>query len=80
MPATCGSCGMPMKVKNDFGGQNTGCPYCRFCAPDGVLRTREAVRGGWVDFVMRTECLTREEAEKKVDARMSVLPAWKRTA
>jgi hypothetical protein len=67
---------MPMQVPADFGAQNTSCAYCRFCAPCGVLKSRGEVRAGWVDFIMRTECLTREEAEKKVDAAMAVLPAW----
>lgn len=76
MAQSCASCGMPMNVPADFGGGNTSCAYCRFCAPGGVLKSREQVRGGWIDFIMRTECLTREEAEKKVDTRMAQLPAW----
>jgi len=71
---------MPMTIKGDHGAGDLSCAYCRFCAPSGTLKSRGEVRAGWIDFVMRAQCLTREEAEKKVDTAMQDMPAWKRQA
>jgi hypothetical protein len=63
----CESCGMPIKEGK----------YCQYCAPDGVLKSKEEVREGWVSFTVKSEGILREEAEKKVDEAMAKMPAWK---
>ena len=70
----CESCGMPMLQPEDYGASR----YCKYCAPDGKLRSRAEVREGWINVVIKMENITREEAEKKVDEVMPKMPAWKR--
>jgi len=73
----CESCGMPMENAEMHGAGDEGCKYCKFCAPDGNLKPREEVREGWIGFAMATDKINREEAEKKIDAEMAKMPAWK---
>ena len=73
----CESCGMPMQRPEDHGAGDATNKYCRYCAPDGRLKSREDVREGWINAVMKMENLLREEAEKKVDEAMPKMPAWK---
>ena len=73
----CESCGMPMQRKEDFGGgdmENKCCSHC--CTPDGKLKGREEIKEGWIGYVMNTENISREEAEKKVDEQMAKTPVW----
>lgn len=72
---TCESCGMPMSKPEDHGGDSE--KYCKYCAPDGKLRTREEVREGWIIATMKMEGISREDAEKKVDETMPKMPAWR---
>ena len=73
----CESCGMSMYNAVDFGGGQTTSKYCRYCAPDGVLRSREEIRESWISAVMRMEGIDRAKAENKVDKKMCDMPAWK---
>lgn len=61
----------------DRGASDINIKYCKYCAPDGKLKSREEVREGWIDAVMGMESLSREEAEKKVDETMPKMPAWR---
>ena len=61
----CESCGMPMQRVEEHGGGDINNKYCKHCAPDGKLMSREQIRGGWIGFAMRTENISRQEAEKK---------------
>ncbi|MFH1791253.1 MAG: zinc ribbon domain-containing protein [Candidatus Omnitrophota bacterium] len=73
----CESCGMPMERPEDFGGRDIYCRYCVYCAPNGMLRSREQVREGWIKAVMRIEGMTMEDAADKVDNEMAKMPAWR---
>ncbi|MBN1384390.1 MAG: zinc ribbon domain-containing protein [Elusimicrobia bacterium] len=77
MEMNCESCGMPMKKPEDHGAGNETLKYCKYCAPDGNLRSREVIREGWISALMNMEDITRKEAEKKVDEVMPQMPAWK---
>lgn len=72
----CESCGMPMSKPTDHGAGDIKNKYCKYCAPDGKLRSREEVRTGWIKAVMNMEHLTSEQAAKKVDEVMPKMPAW----
>jgi len=74
----CESCAIPMQKPEDHGGGDITNKYCKFCAPDGKLISREEVREGWTRYIMRTENISREEAGKKVDEEMPKMPAWKK--
>ncbi len=74
---SCESCSFPMNTLEDFGGKNPHSKYCQYCAPHGVLRSKEEVRNGWILALMKMEKISKEEAEKKVEAKMKTMPAWK---
>ncbi len=74
----CESCGMPMQKSEDHGGSDINNKYCKHCAPDGALKSRERIREGWINYATKTENMSRELAEKKVDEEMAKMPAWKR--
>lgn len=74
----CASCGISMIKAEDHGASDIHLMYCRHCAPDGVLKSRDSVRGGWIQFVITAENISREEAEKKVDMAMGNMPAWRK--
>jgi len=74
---TCMSCGMPMPKVEDFGGGNPEGLYCVYCSkPDGSLKSREEVFQGMVNFMITTQKMDRETAEREVEERMSKMPAW----
>ncbi len=73
----CMSCGMPMTKVEDFGGGNTESLYCVYCSkPDGSLKSRDEVFQGMVNFMMTSQRMERETAERAVEERMSKMPAW----
>jgi len=67
-----------MEKPEDHGGGRPSNKYCKYCTDEnGMLKSREEVREGWVQFAINAEALSREEAEKKVDEEMAQMPAWK---
>jgi len=73
----CLSCGMPMTKTEDFGGGNPENLYCVYCSrPDGSLKSREEVFQGMVNFMMTSQKMDRETAERAVKQCMSNMPAW----
>ena len=73
----CESCSMPMIEEEDFGGADASCKYCKYCAPKGILKSKEEIRDGWIKAVMKMDNLSNEEAAKKVDTIMPKMSAWK---
>ena len=74
----CESCGMPMEKAEDYGAADLNNKYCKHCTDEnGNLKSREDIREGWVNFVMKSENISREQAENKVDEQMTKMPAWK---
>jgi len=73
----CMSCGMPMTKLEDFGGGNPANIYCGHCSnPDGSLKSREEVFEGMVNFMMMSQNMDSESAEKAAKEHMSKMPAW----
>ena len=78
MEKACESCGMPMKTTEEHGGGDINNPYCKYCTDaEGKLKSMEEVREGMIQFYMKSQGKSREEAEKFVDAHMCKMPAWK---
>jgi len=74
----CESCGMPMERMEDHGGGKIGSKYCKYCVDEsGKLKSKEQIRKGWVQFVMKSEGKSQKESEKLVDSQMKKMPAWK---
>ena len=63
----CESCGLPMEKAEDLDGGDINNKYCKYCAPSGKLMSREQIREGWTNYIIKTENISRDEAEKKVD-------------
>ncbi len=73
----CMSCGMPMTKLEDFGGGSPASIYCVHCSnPDGSLKSRDEVFAGMVSFMMMSQNMDRETAERAAREYMSKMPAW----
>jgi uncharacterized glyoxalase superfamily protein PhnB len=73
----CMSCGMPMAKLEDFGAGNPANVYCVHCSnPDGTLKSREEVFEGMTNFMMMSQNMDRETAEKAAKEHMAKMPAW----
>jgi len=73
----CMSCGMPMTKLEDFGGGNPANIYCVHCSnPDGSLKSYDEVLEGMVNFMMMSQNMDRETAERAAKEHMSKMPAW----
>jgi len=73
----CLSCGMPLGQPEDFGGGNPENVYCSHCShPDGSLKSYDEVASGMVNFMMSTQNMDREAAEKATGEYMARMPAW----
>ena len=73
----CMSCGMPMTKPDEFGGGNPENIYCVHCAkPDGSLKSHDEVFEGMVGFMMMSQNVDRETAERAAKEHMSKMPAW----
>ena len=70
---------MPLTKLEDFGGGNPANIYCVNCAnPDGSLKSYDEVLEGMVNFMMMSQNMDRETAEKAAKEYMSKMPAWER--
>jgi len=77
MAKNCLSCGMPMSKPEDFGGGNPENLYCVHCSnPDGSLKSYKEVSQGMTSFMMQSQNMDRETAEKAARDYMSKMPAW----
>ena len=76
-PNKCKSCGVPMRDESEHGAGNMNNPYCVHCADaNGNLKSREEIKAGMVEFIMRSQNKPRDEAEREADRIMSQQPAW----
>jgi len=73
----CESCGMPLdeETTSKFDGR-----YCIYCQnqDSGELASKEQVREGSIQALMRLQGKSREEAEKIADGTMPRLPRWQK--
>ena len=73
----CESCGMPMKKAEDFGGQNIGNKYCRYCTDnEGNLKPFEEKLNDFKEFIMKTNDFGEEQAFKIAKENLLKMPAW----
>ncbi len=73
----CLSCGMPMTKPEDMGGGNPANVYCvHCCCPDGSLKSYEEVFKGMANFMMMSQNMARETAEKATKEYMAKMPVW----
>lgn len=73
----CGSCGMPMKKGEDFGGGKMDNAYCVHCCDsEGKLKSYDEVLEGMTRFAVKMMGVSEEEALKTARENMAKMPAW----
>lgn len=77
----CISCGMPMTKPSDFPLGDESKDYCKYCArPDGSLQSYPEKLEGTTEFLVRTQGLDREAAQRLAVRTLAKQPAWKDAA
>jgi len=77
MNKICISCGMPMEKEGDFPLGDQSKEWCVHCArPDGSLQSYEERAKGMAGFLVRTQALAPDAADKTARALMARFPAW----
>jgi len=76
----CESCGFPMRTYQDHGADDLENRYCKYCAPEGTLKSQEEVRTGWIKALIEKEHFSKRQATEKVEKTMPKMPAWKKSA
>ena len=68
---------MPMRDESEHGAGDMNNPYCIQCTDaNGTLKSREEIKKGMTEFIMRAQNKPRDEAEREVDRIMSEQPVW----
>ncbi|NIM03894.1 hypothetical protein GTN66_07110 [bacterium] len=73
----CESCGIPLDEKTTSKFDSRYCIYCQN-QESGELASKEQVREGSIQALMRLQGKSREEAEKVADEMMPKLPRWQK--
>jgi len=77
--ATCQSCTKIMREKSDYPRGNFSSIYCADCVDEkGNLKPREVVRQNMINYRMKHNDLSEEEAIETVDNLMKHLAVWNR--
>jgi hypothetical protein len=75
--AACESCGMPLEGAADHALGNPTLPWCRHCAPNGVLPDPRERLERFTQFIVATEGLDHDAARARARAHMLSMPAWR---
>ena len=74
----CIACGMPMKTNGDFAMGDEAKDYCVYCArPDGTMQSYEEKLKSMTGFIVKTQGLDENAAQKAAEGMLAKLPAWK---
>lgn len=74
---SCGSCGFPMRQREDFAGGRPDAAYCSTCGDDdGALRPWPEVLQANAAYLVREQGLDPAAAQAMADALLSRMPAW----
>ena len=80
----CQSCGMPMKVEEDFGMELTGernKEYCKFCYTDGEFTSPNITLNEMINKLVRASIdtlgLDEDLARKMAETKLPQLKRWK---
>ena len=75
---SCGSCGFPMRIPDDFAGSNPDAEYCSTCADgDGALRPYDDVVQANADYLVRQQGIDLLAAREMARALLASMPAWR---
>lgn len=73
----CIACGMPMNQKEDYAMGDESKDYCKYCMrEDGSMQSYEERLSGMTEFVVRTQGIDKNAANKVAMGMMAKLPAW----
>jgi len=74
----CIACGMPMNEKADFAMGDESKDYCIHCTnADGSMHSFDEKKESMTNFIIKTQGLSREDAQNVALSMMKELPAWK---
>lgn len=74
---SCGSCGFPMRVPEDFAGGRTDAAYCSTCGDDsGALRPYDEVLRANAEYLVREQGIDTGAARELARALLATMPAW----
>ncbi len=75
---SCGSCGMPMKKIEDFGGRSLENKYCVHCSDDegNLTATFEGIVNYYTDDFIKQRGLDVDQARKLAEESVSKMSAW----
>jgi hypothetical protein len=77
----CESCGMEMKVPEQFANHDTDSSLCVYCTDgDGNLLPKNNVREAIIQYWLQKDQIDRLTAEERIDEFMAHQPAWKENA
>lgn len=75
---SCGSCGFPMRVPEDFAGGRVGAAYCSTCGDrHGRLKAFDEVLRLNAEHLVREQGLDAGAARGMAQALLMGMPAWK---
>jgi len=78
---SCGSCGFPMRERDDFAGGRPDARYCSTCGnDDGTLRPFDEVLQANADYYVRQQGVDPAAARELARALLASMPAWKHAA
>jgi Putative zinc ribbon domain len=77
---TCESCGLPLAGAEDHALSDPAIPYCRHCAPDGLLPPAEERLERFAQWMAAQDGLDYPAAREKARAYMKTMPAWRDAA
>ena len=75
---SCGSCGFPMRIPDDFAGSNPDTEYCSTCADEGgALRPYDDVVQANAGYLVRQQGIDLLAAREMARALLASMPAWR---
>ncbi len=75
--ATCQACVRIMREKSDYPRGNFSSIFCADCVDEkGNLKPREAIRKNMIDYRVKFNGMSEEEATEMVDNLMKRLAVW----
>jgi hypothetical protein len=82
----CQSCGMPMKVEEDFGtelNRDKNEEYCKFCYQNGEFTDKEITLKEKIDKLVNLSVnnlgMSEEQARKMAETKLPKLKRWEKT-
>lgn len=75
---SCGSCGFPMRTRDDHAGGSLEAEFCSTCGePNGQLKPYDDVVQANAEYFVRLQGIDAQAAREMARALLATMPAWK---